>query len=263
MEVAKYKTVTVLPLDHDYADPVFNWTEDGDGGYLGVTATFTCNRNGEHTSTVTAELSHEYFAATCERGAYTLYTATLIFGGEPYSDTRTVEDPNNPATGHDYPDPNEGDDVEGVSIAYRYDEDTGAIVGATLTLTCQNCGETVSYEADEIELQSPEPDLCNGETVEYYVFWSDLEHEEYTEATLSPLGHDYSSYEFEWYEDGEGGYAANLILTCSRNPDHTETVAATVTKTVTETPGGSNVQEVMYHAVAEYGGETYEDDHPE
>ena len=77
MEVAKYKTVTVLPLDHDYADPVFNWTEDGDGGYSGVTATFTCNRNGEHTSTVTAELSHEYFAATCEQGAYTLYTATL------------------------------------------------------------------------------------------------------------------------------------------------------------------------------------------
>ena len=213
----------------------------------------------KHESTVSTDLTHEYVAATCDEGAYTLYTATVIFGGVPYSDARTVVDPENPATGHDYPDPNEGGDVEGVSIVYRYD-DNGAIVGATMTLTCANCGETLSYEADEIELQSPEPDLCSGETVEYYVFWSDLEHEEYKEATLSPLGHDYSSYEFEWYEDGDG-YAANLILTCSRNPDHVETVAATVTKTVTETPGASNVQEVTYHAVAEYGGETYEDDY--
>ena len=259
MEVRKYKTVTVDPLGHDYAAPVFNWTEDGDGGYTGATATFTCNRNGEHESTVSTELSHEYVAATCDDGAYTLYTATVIFGGVPYSDARTVVDPENPATGHDYPDPNEGGDVEGVSIVYRYDG-SGAIVGATMTLTCANCGETVSYEADEIEPQTPEPDLCSGETVEYYVFWSDLEHEEYKEVTLSPLGHDYSSYEFEWYEDGDG-YAANLILTCSRNPDHVETVAATVTKSVTETPGASNVQQVTYHAVAEYGGETYEDDY--
>ena len=226
---------------------------------MGATATFTCNRNGEHESVSAAELSHEYFAATCETDAYTLYTATVIFGGVPYSDTRTVVDSENPATGHDYPDPGNGTDVEGISIAYRYD-DTGAIVGATMTLTCQNCGETQSYEADEIELQTPEPDLCNGETVEYYVFWSEFEHEEYKTVTLSPLGHDYSSYEFEWTEDGDG-YTANLILTCSRNPDHIETVEATVTKTVTETPGASNVQEVTYHAVAEYGGETYEDDH--
>ena len=247
MEVAKYKTVTVDPLDHDYGEPVFDWTEDGDGGYTGATATFTCNRNGEHESVSAAELSHEYFAATCETDAYTLYTATVIFGGVPYSDTRTVVDPENPATGHDYPDPGNGTDVEGISIAYRYD-DTGAIVGATMTLTCQNCGETQSYEADEIELQTPEPDLCNGETVEYYVFWSEFEHEEYKTVTLSPLGHDYLEDHFEWYEDGEGGYTAELILVCSRNGDHTETVEAEVTR-----------EDDVYTATATYGGATYTD----
>lgn len=247
MEVAKYKTVTVDPLDHDYAAPAFNWTEDGDGGYTGATATFTCNRNGEHESVSAAELSHEYFAATCETDAYTLYTATVIFGGVPYSDTRTVVDPENPATEHDYPDPGNGTDVEGISIAYRYD-DTGAIVGATMTLTCQNCGETQSYEADDIELQTPEPDLCSGETVEYYVFWSEFEHEEYKTVTLSPLGHDYYEDRFDWLEDGEGGYTATLILVCSRNPDHTEPVDATVTK-----------EGNVFTATATYEGETYTD----
>jgi len=257
-EFVKLVPVTLEPIDHDYGEPEFDWTSDGEGGYSGVSATFVCSRNEDHVNMVPAELTQEYIAATCETGAYTRYTATVIFGGVPYVDEKTVDDPENPATEHDYPDPNdgeEGNEAEGVSVVYRYDE-TGAIVGATLTLTCSKCGETVSYEADVIELQSPEPDLCNGETVEYYVYWDEFELERYKETTLAPLGHDYSSYEFEWFEDGNGGYAANLILTCSRNPDHVDTVKATVT----ETTGASGT---TYHAEAEYGGEIYEEDYPD
>ena len=256
-----YPTVEVGPIGHDYyEEPYYEWDEEE---YTSATAFFTC-RHGDHPLEVPTDLTHEYIQPTCNEGAYTLYTASLIFGGVPFSDTRRVDDPENPALGHDFPDPHEddeNDDSDGVVIEYRHDE-TGAIVGATMYLTCARCGGTFAYEADEIELTSPEPDLCNGETVEYYVFWGSdgMEVDKYPTATLAGQGHDYPDPEdvdgdnFEWLEDGEGGYTANLLLTCSRNPDHVETVPATVTRT-TDATG------VTFHAEATYDGKTYEGDY--
>lgn len=252
-----YPTVEVGPIGHDYyEEPYYEWDEEE---YASATAVFTCRHDSEHEERVAMDLTSEYFSATCVDGAYTLYTATVIFGGVPYTDTRRVDDPENPALEHDFPDPHEDDeddDSDGVVFEYQYDG-TGAIIGATMYLTCARCGLTFVYEADEIELMSPEPDLCNGETVEYYVFWGEFELSMYPTAMLVGQGHEYPDPEdvdgsnFEWSPDGNGGYTANLLLICSRNPDHIETVPATVTK------GEGNT----YHAEATFGGVTYSGDY--
>ena len=256
-----YPTVEVGPIGHDYyEEPYYEWDEEE---YSSATAVFSC-RHGSHEKRSPMDLTHEYFAATCTESAYTLYTATVIFGGAPYTDTRRVDDDENPALEHDFPDPyedDEDDDTDGVVIEYQYDE-TGAIVGATMYLTCARCGLTFSYEADEIEMTSPEPDVCNGETVEYYVFWGGdgMEVQKNPTATLVGQGHDYPDPEdvdgsnFEWSPDGDGGYTANLLLVCSRNPDHVETVPATVTEV-------EGAQGTVYHAEATFGGVTYSGDY--
>ena len=67
-------------------------------------------------------------------------------------------------------------------------------------------------------------------------------------VSITAQGHDYLEDHFEWYEDGEGGYTAELILVCSRNPDHIHTVEATVTK-----------EGDIFTATATYGEDTYTD----
>ena len=244
IEFSKYVTVTITPLGHDYGEPEFDWIEGGDDTYEGATAYITCSRDEDHVVELEATMTEEYHGATCLNDAYTLYTATVEWENETYTDTRTVTEEET-ATGHEFPQPDPDEDVDGVTYEYTY-SDAGEITGATMTLVCTVCGEEETYEASIIEPDFI--DLCEGGSVQYYIYWDEMEFSKYVTVTITPQGHDYLEDHFEWYEDGEGGYTAELILVCSRNPDHIHTVEATVTK-----------EGDIFTATATYGEDTYTD----
>ena len=76
---------------HSYNEPVFTWSEDNT-----CTATFACV-DGDDTQILACEVTSETTPATEDEAGETVYTATVIFNGKTYTDTKTVEIP---AIGH-------------------------------------------------------------------------------------------------------------------------------------------------------------------
>ena len=70
-------------LGHDWGTPAFAWT-----GYTAATATFTCTRDGSHTTTETAVITSQTTPATCKDGQ-TVYTAKVTLGGKDYTEVKT------------------------------------------------------------------------------------------------------------------------------------------------------------------------------
>lgn len=88
-----YETdITACVTDaHRYSTPVFSWTEDN-----GCQATFTCIQ-GDDTQIIDCTVTSETTPATETEAGKTVYTATIVFDGQTYTDTKTVV---TPATGH-------------------------------------------------------------------------------------------------------------------------------------------------------------------
>ena len=64
-------------------------------------ATFTANEDPTHQVTVPAEVTSEVTKeATCTEPGETTYTATVVFDGETYTDTKILQNP--AALGHDW-----------------------------------------------------------------------------------------------------------------------------------------------------------------
>ena len=76
--------------DHVWGAPEFTWSEDGKS----ATATFTCELDHSHTMTVEATVTGKVTkeATAKEKGIMT-YTATVVFNGVTYTDTKNVEIP--------------------------------------------------------------------------------------------------------------------------------------------------------------------------
>lgn len=83
-----YKTADVQTHTHTYGQPEWTWTETDDGGYT-ASAVFTC-LDGDDTQTADATVTPQTTPATCTEDGETQYTATVIFDGQTYTDTKTV-----------------------------------------------------------------------------------------------------------------------------------------------------------------------------
>ncbi len=81
--------VDIAPTDHDWGEPVWNWSEDGKS----ATVTFTCQNDNTHTQspevTITSEVKTP---ATCTEMGTTIYTAKATFNGQEYTSTKDVAD---------------------------------------------------------------------------------------------------------------------------------------------------------------------------
>ena len=104
---------------HDWAEPVWTWTETEDG--YAATATFVCRNNDSHTEELEAEVTSETTPASCEEAGSTVYTASVEFEGETYTDTTEVEIE---AIGHNWGEP-----------TWEWAEDCSA---ASATFVCAN-----------------------------------------------------------------------------------------------------------------------------
>lgn len=86
-------TETVSATGHSYGTPDFSWSDD----HSTCTATFTCENDNSHVTTVDCTVNSETTAAACTEEGKTVYTATCTFNGAEYADEQTVEID---ATGH-------------------------------------------------------------------------------------------------------------------------------------------------------------------
>ncbi|MBP5609742.1 MAG: hypothetical protein J6X72_00175, partial [Clostridia bacterium] len=262
LEFYDERTLTIPASGHAFGEPEFDWTTDSDGYYIAATATYTCTRDGcGHTETVPADIWTEEVAATCEADGYTVFIATAEWNDLTGSDNRSI--PGVSAFGHEYPEPDPELEVEGVAFDFTQNAN-GEIVSATMTLTCTRCGQTLTYDADEIELMpTMEYDLCNeGGRAEYYVFWGSDGYEisRYMMVEIGPLGHNYDKPSFAWTTDQDGFYnGATLIAYCPNNGGHEETVTAEVEQTAVD-PTCDADGYILYTATAEWNGETYVDE---
>ena len=124
-ENAPFKTQTkdevIPPTGNTYGDPVFAWTDDGH-----VTVTFPAEGHPDVSVTLTDEdasvtVTEETFGETCEADGKTVYTVTVIFGEETYTDTHEVV---RKAAGHNWGEP-----------VFRW---TAKHIAATAEQTCRN-----------------------------------------------------------------------------------------------------------------------------
>ena len=83
--------------EHSYGEPEWNWSEDGKT----CKVTFTCENNPEHKETPEVTVTSAVKTpASCTELGITEYTATVVFNGVTYTDTKEIVDIQ--ATGHDF-----------------------------------------------------------------------------------------------------------------------------------------------------------------
>lgn len=80
------KVIISDPIGHDWSKVEWNWEDDCSR----ATATFTCANDTSHTQKITAEITSITTEATSTEDGQTVYTATVEFNGETYTDSKTV-----------------------------------------------------------------------------------------------------------------------------------------------------------------------------
>lgn len=114
----------VVSHTHTWGAPVWSWNADK----TEATATFTCTADESHVGTVTAAATKETMPATCGKAGKTVYTVSVEFNGETYTDTKTVEIS---ATGHGETEIKNAKDATCTEEGYTGDK------------VCKDCGEVV------------------------------------------------------------------------------------------------------------------------
>lgn len=230
------KTETLTKTGHAYGEPKWTWD-----GFSAATATFTCANDKSHTETVNAEITSETTAASCEKDGKTVYIATVIFGGNTYTDTKTETIKK---LGHTYGNPE--------WTWNGYDK-------ATATFTCANDKshtETVNAEiTSETTAATCEKD---GKTV--YTATVTFGGNTYTDTkteTLAKIGHKWSEPEFEW-DGSQYQETCKATFTCLNDKEHTQTIDATVTSETIGTVCDYEVV-VVFTATVTFEGKTYTD----
>ena len=210
-EYTDTKEVTLEKLGHDYAMDSWTWAEDKKSANV----KFVCQNDENHTETIVAVVTTDTTYATCTADGKIVYTATAVFEGQTYTDTKevTLE-----KLGHDYAldSWSWSDDKESVSVKF----------------VCQNdVNHTETVEAVVITDTTHATCTVDGKIV--YTAKATFETNEYTatkEVTLEKLGHNYALNSWSWAEDKK---SASVKFVCQNDVNHTEKVDAIVTTDTT------------------------------
>ncbi|MBR6717893.1 MAG: hypothetical protein IKI77_06055, partial [Oscillospiraceae bacterium] len=160
------KTEVLAATGHNYGEPVWNWD-----GFTGAAASFTCEQN-DSTVQVEATITENRTEPTCTEAGQCIYTATVEFNGETYTDTKTEI---LAATGHNYGEP-----------VWNWN----GFTGATASFTCENEDSTVQVEATITENRTEPTCTEAGQCI--YTATVEFDGETYTDSqteTLNALGH--------------------------------------------------------------------------
>ncbi|MBM6678264.1 LPXTG cell wall anchor domain-containing protein [Faecalicoccus pleomorphus] len=236
------KEDTVIPAtEHAYGEPTWEWSKNGQS----ATATFICDNDENHQeskeASITSTVKEE---PTCTEDGITVYTATVEFNGQTYTDTKDVADI--PATGHSYGEP-----------VWSWAED-----GKTckVTFTCEK--DETHKETPVVTVTSAEkaPATCTEAGVTTYTATVEFNGKTYTDtkdvADIPATGHSYGKPVWSWSEDGK---TCTVTFTCEKDENHKESPKVTVTS-AEKTPGTCTEKGVTtYTATVEFNGKTYTD----
>lgn len=219
--------------EHTYGEPEWDWAAD----YSSATAKFTCSVC-DNVQTVNATATPTTTEPTCTENGKTVYTATVTFGGEKHTDTKTVTIP---ATGHKYGEP---------QWAWAADNST-----ATAAFTCSDCGN-VQTETATVTPKTTEPTCTtDGKTVyTATVSFGGGNHTDTKTVTLPATGHDYGAPQWSWHKD----YTAYAVFTCANDKTHQETCKASVTRSVQKATC-TRPETTTYTATVVFNGTRYQD----
>ena len=274
--------------EHEWSEPVWNWTGDDENGYTDAIATFTC-AIGNEAETEIAEVTSEVVEPTCEEAGKTVYTATVEFNGETYTDTKEVAIE---ALGHkltktdaveatctkagnteyytcsvcgkffsDAEGKTEIEEnswvVEALGHAYgapewKWTEDNTA----TATFTCAN-DETHVETVDATVTSETTAATCEeaGKTV--YTATVTFNGQTYTdtmEVATEALGHIWGEPTWTWAKDGSMAAATFTCTVC----EDAQTVLATITSQTVE-PTTEKEGSTQFTASVTFEGKTYTD----
>ena len=219
--------------EHTYAEPQWTWAADNST----ATATFTCS-DCDDEQIVNATVTSNTTEPTCTTDGKTVYSATVTFGGESYTDAKTVT---LPATGHDYGDP---------QWTWNTDNNT-----ATATFTCSSCDDVHTKTATATSVTTAPTCTADGKTV--YSATVTFNHTEYTgtkTVTLPATGHDYGAPQWSWHKD----FTAYAVFTCANDKTHQETCKASVTRSVQKATC-TRPETSTYTATVVFNGTRYQD----
>ena len=211
------------PIGHAYELTAWSWT-----GYSAATATFTCANDPSHRETLEAEITAVRTEPTAEEDGSVVYTATVVFEGRSYKDSRTEI---LPAMGHDY-----------VLSGWTWE----GFSAASATFTDRNGGADLILEAS-ITGERTEPG-CETEGSIVYTAAVSLNGQTYTDTkteTLPAVGYDWDDPTYEWAADCSEITATRV---CKNDPEHKETEQSTVTAEITKEATYDEEGEITYTA---------------
>ncbi|MBQ1385667.1 MAG: InlB B-repeat-containing protein, partial [Erysipelotrichales bacterium] len=233
------KSVKTDELEHDYEVVDWEWTGSDADGYTAAKVNLVCKNNPLHTKTLDAVVSHDTQDPSCTEDGKTVYTATAVYAGKTYTDTKEVAIA---ATGHDY-----------VLTGWNWEEDFSA---ASVTFTCKNDAAHKQTVNAEITLKRTEPD-CETDGKIVYTAKAVFEGKEYgdtREKTLPALGHAYEFKGFTW----NGYESASAKFVCGHDESHVQEVSAAITSATTK-PTCTEDGTVVYTAKVTFEGKDYTD----
>lgn len=228
---------TVIPATgHTYGEPVWSWDSD----YTQAQAAFTCTSNDD-TQYVNAVVTSKTTAPTCEEDGGIVYTATVTFNGQTYTDTQTVT---TNRTGHSYDTP-----------TYTWSEDNSTV---TATRTCKNDANHVETETVNTTSAVKTPATCTEKgTTTYTATFTNTAFTTQTKDVqdIAATGHSYGTPEWTWV----GDYSqATAKFTCTKCED-VQQVNATINSETTEATYDADGKTV-YTATVTFGDNNYTDE---
>ena len=229
---------TVIPaLGHAWSEPVFTWS-----GYESAKATRTCERDASHTETKDAAVTKEVTQApTPTTNGIRTYTASVVFDGVTYTDTKTETIP---------------------AIVYTWGEPTwewaedGSAATATFTAN-QDASIQQTLDAEISSVVRTEPG-CETPGLRENTAKVTFREREYTDVRtyeIPATGHGWSEPAFTW----NGYKSATATRICAKDLTHVETKEAVVTAEVTTAPTMTEDGVRTYTAAVEFDGVTYTD----
>ncbi len=235
---ARCKTEETRPVDalgHDYVLNDWRWT-----GVTAATAIFICANDPSHAETPAADITSIRTEPTCEEDGGIVYTATVVFGGKTYTDTKT-------------------ETLTAIHHSYSLTGWTwNGYASATADFTCANDASHVQHIPAEISSVRTEPTETEDGSV-VYTASATFEGNVYTDIKTEVLPATSSEYEFTRWDWADGYTAASAVFTSISDPTLTITKDAQITAERTE-PSCEEDGEAVYKAAAEFGGVTYNDE---
>lgn len=265
---------------HEYGIPEFVWGED----YKACTAVFTCE-DGDDEKKIECDINSETTDPICTEDGKTVYTATVFFADQEYTDTQEEVIP---ATGHTYEYIDNGDGThtkvctagdDTATEPHTYQDGICTYCGAeepkehvheygtpefkwsedyttcTMVFTCKDGDDQQSIECEVTDEITDATCTENGKAV--YTAKGTFDGKEYIdvkEVEIPASGHAYGTPEFNWSEDYQ---TCTAVFNCESCDDE-QKIECDITSETTD-PTCTEDGKTLYTATVSFADKEYTD----